>query len=82
MGIKVSQIIAKTPGSQDLLKFKLTDKVKKIVQDAKAKNYKFVMITDETGLRVLGLLFISDLTKVKTEAELLKVEVYRSSRSK
>ena len=57
-----------------LLKFKLTDKVNKVVKDAKDKNYKHVMITDESGLKVLGLLFISDLTKVKTEAELLKVE--------
>jgi hypothetical protein len=73
-GIKVSQIIAKTPDSMTLLKFKLTDKVNKIVKDAKDKNYKHVMITDESGLKVLGLLFISDLTKVKTEAELLKVE--------
>jgi hypothetical protein len=57
-----------------LLKFKLTDKVNKIVKNAKYKNYKHVMITDESGLKVLGLLFISDLTKVITEAELLKVE--------
>jgi hypothetical protein len=73
-GIKVSQIIAKTPNSMTLLKFKLTDKVNKVVKDAKDKNYKHVMITDESGLKVLGLLFISDLTKVKTEVELLKVE--------
>jgi hypothetical protein len=32
------------------------------------------MITDDSGQKVLGLLFISDMMKVKTEAELLKVE--------
>lgn len=73
-GIKVSGVIAKNPESLKLLKFKFTDKINKIVTDAKENNYKFVMITGESGQEVLGMLFISDLLKVKSEADLLNVE--------
>lgn len=73
-GIRVSEVIAKNPDSLKLLKFKFTEKINRIVIDAKENNYKFVMITGESGQEVLGLLFISDLLKVKSEADLLNVE--------
>lgn len=73
-GVKVSEIITKNPDSLKLLKFKLTEKIKEIVSKAKDVNYKHVMITDESERKVLGLLFISDLLKIKSEGDLLKVE--------
>lgn len=62
-GVKISEIIAKNPDSLKIMTFKLVDKISKIVKDAKDSNYKLVMITDDSGRSVLGLLFISDLLK-------------------
>lgn len=73
-GIKVDEIISKNPDSRTLLKFKLDDKINRIVNDAEEHNYSFVMVTDATGKQVLGLLFISDLTAVKSKAELANLD--------
>jgi predicted transcriptional regulator len=71
---KVSHIIAKNPISMNVLKFKPKDKVNKIVKAVKDFNYKVVMITDESERKVLGLFFISDLLKIKSEGDLLYVD--------
>jgi hypothetical protein len=71
-GVKVSEIITKNPDSLKLLKAKPTDKIKDIVRNAKDRNYKHVMTTDESEQKVLGLLFISDLLKIKSESDLLE----------
>lgn len=73
-GIKVAEIISKNPDSRKLLKFKLEDKINAIVKDAEESNYQFVMVTDATGNKVLGLLFISDLTAIKPKAELVNLD--------
>jgi hypothetical protein len=73
-GVKVREIIAKNPDSTKLLESKLTDKINKIVKAAKDIDYKHVMITDEGVRKVLGLLFISDLLKIKPEDGLLTDE--------
>jgi predicted transcriptional regulator len=72
-GIKVNEIIGKNPDSQSLLKYKLDDKINTIVKGAEERNYSFVMVTDATGNKVLGLLFISDLTAIKSKTGLVNL---------
>ena len=74
-GIKVTEIIGKNPDSRKLLKHKLEDKISAIVKDAEESNYQFVMVvTDAPENKVLGLLFISDLTAIKPKAELVTLD--------
>ena len=73
-GIKVDEIIGKNPDSRSLLKYKLDDKINTIVKGAEERNYSFVMVTDATGNKVLGLLFISDLTAIKSKVELVNLD--------
>ena len=74
-GIKVTEIIGKNPDSRKLLKHKLEDKISAIVKDAEESNYQFVMVvTDAPENKVLGLLFISNLTAIKPKAELVTLD--------
>ena len=70
-GIKVSDMIADNPDSRNLLKVKLGDKISRVIKDSEDRNYSYVMVTDDTEKQVLGLLFISDLTNIKSKTELL-----------
>jgi hypothetical protein len=73
-GSKVGKIVRKNSKSRSFLKFKLDDQINKIIKGAEEHDYSFVMVTDGTGNKVLGLLFISDLTAVKFKSELVKLE--------
>lgn len=73
-GIKVEEIISKNPDSRALLKFKLEDKINKIVKDAEERSYSFVMVTEAAGNQILGLLFIVDLTGLKSKADLVNLD--------
>ena len=72
--IKVEEIIGKNPDSMKLLKVKLDWKIDIIVRTAEERNYQFVMVTDDTQNKVLGLLFISDLSASKSKADLISLD--------
>lgn len=72
-GIKIQEIIQKYPNSTDFKKYKINEKLKVIVNEDIEK-YPCVIITDINDKKILGLLFFSELTKVKSKEDLLKVE--------
>ena len=67
--ITAKQLIERNPDSTRLNKFKMSDKIKDIVKSA-GDIFPFVTITDDNDKKVLGLLFLSQLTAIKSRADL------------
>jgi hypothetical protein len=72
--ITAKQLIERNPDSTRLNKFKMSSKIKDIVKAA-GDVFPFVTITDDVDKKVLGLLFISQLTGIKPKAELESLEI-------
>lgn len=71
-GVTIKELIDKNSDCKNVKLFTLENAVADIVKGAKDKNYPFVMIVNDVTnpTEVQGLLFMSDLLKVKTEKEL------------
>jgi hypothetical protein len=67
--LTLKQVIEKNPESMRLNKFKMDSKISDIMKTV-GDIFTFVVITDNSEKKPLGLLFISDLTKAKSKDEL------------
>jgi hypothetical protein len=67
--VTAKQLIEKNPDTTRINKFKMSSRIKDIIKTA-ADVFPFVTITDDADKKVLGLLFISQITAIKPKAEL------------
>jgi hypothetical protein len=72
-GITVKQLIERNPDSTRLNKFNMSSKIKDIMKTV-GDIFPFVMVLDNDDKKVLGLLFISDLTGAKSKSELMDLD--------